>query len=337
MTRGISIVICCYNSANRIKPTLQHLSEQKIKKEIDWEVVIVDNNCTDDTVEIALEEWNEFNVNAPLYIVKEVNPGLSQARIRGIQSAKYDYVIFCDDDNWFAPTYVQRAFEIMESDGNIGACGGRSEIQSDIELPNWFNTYRSHYAIGVQNIDSGFLIERHHVWGAGMVIRRKVLLELMSAGFTFHCSDRTGTTITSGGDSEICRWLLLVGFRLWYDEDLQFEHFIPKERLTKEYWRKLKKGFVDSFWELKLYDLALEAIEDQKQKRNQSGLFKLKVITDNLWAKLFHKSDYRNRRFELQRLFPNKKRLAVNKKYWKIMRARYNYLEKNKPNKTLLD
>ena len=333
MAKGVSIVICCYNSANRIIPTLKHLSDQQVTMGIDWEVLIVDNNCTDNTVNIALQEWKSYDLQIPLHVVKEIEPGLSQARIKGIHSASYDYVIFCDDDNWFATNYVQRAYDIMESNAEIGACGGRSEIRSDIDIPYWFNTYRSHYAVGVQNIDTGILTERLHVWGAGMVIRRKVLINLMSAGFKFLCSDRKGTVITSGGDSEICRWLLLVGYYLWYDEELQFEHFIPKERLTKDYWKKLKSGFALSYGELLIYDLALEAIEDQKNKRNRSGI-KFKVIRDNLWAKLFNKDDYPDRRFELQRLYPDTKRLAVNKKYWNIMRAREIFLKKYKLNKS---
>lgn len=50
---GVSIVICCYNSASRLPETLQHIAEQEVAANISWEVIVVDNASTDNTQEIA--------------------------------------------------------------------------------------------------------------------------------------------------------------------------------------------------------------------------------------------------------------------------------------------
>ena len=56
--KGISIIICCYNSAKRLHETLKHLALQQVSDTIHWEVILVNNNSTDATTQIALEIWN---------------------------------------------------------------------------------------------------------------------------------------------------------------------------------------------------------------------------------------------------------------------------------------
>jgi len=47
-----SIVIPCYNEANYISDTIKSLSDQSLKD--CYEIIVVDNNCTDDTANIAI-------------------------------------------------------------------------------------------------------------------------------------------------------------------------------------------------------------------------------------------------------------------------------------------
>jgi len=62
---GISVVICCYNSASRLPATLQHIAEQSLDSEILWEIIIVDNASTDNTAEIASTYWQFLNCRIP--------------------------------------------------------------------------------------------------------------------------------------------------------------------------------------------------------------------------------------------------------------------------------
>lgn len=50
---GISIIICCFNSAKRLPENLRHISSQQVGKGVDWEVIIVNNNSSDDTARAA--------------------------------------------------------------------------------------------------------------------------------------------------------------------------------------------------------------------------------------------------------------------------------------------
>ncbi len=250
---GISIIICCYNSSSRIRNTLEWILNQKCR--FNYEVIIINNNSTDDTLNVCESFKNTFSRKKISYrIVNESNSGLMNARIRGINEAKYGYAIFCDDDNWLNNSYCQNAVELMNSNHEIGVLGGRSEAVTEIKTPFWFSTYQSSYAIGVQAISSGDISQRGYIWGAGMVFRRDVIKNALEKGYTFILSDRDGDKITSGGDSEICKLYLIAGFKLWYSDSLVFQHFIPASRLNTEYLEKLLKSFNVSQQVLYKYD-----------------------------------------------------------------------------------
>ena len=79
---GISVIICCYNSDWIIARCLDALKAQIIPIDLLWEVVLVDNNCSDATVQIAKETMLDSGVD--FSIVSEPEPGLMNARKRGI-------------------------------------------------------------------------------------------------------------------------------------------------------------------------------------------------------------------------------------------------------------
>ena len=54
---AISVVICCHNSAAVLPPTLMHLAAQIVDPSVQWEVVVIDNASTDDTVQVATRAW----------------------------------------------------------------------------------------------------------------------------------------------------------------------------------------------------------------------------------------------------------------------------------------
>jgi glycosyltransferase involved in cell wall biosynthesis len=137
MDKGISVIICCYNSASRLPVTLKHLSQQNVDLVIPWEVIVVDNNSSDNTANIALSYWNASKTNTPLRVIEEKMPGLSFARKKGIREAQYEYIIFCDDDNWLSDNYIQQAYNLMEQHHFAAAFGGQSEAVSDIPIPEW--------------------------------------------------------------------------------------------------------------------------------------------------------------------------------------------------------
>jgi len=87
-----------------------------------------------------------------------------------------------------------------------------------------------------------------------MVIRKDILVRLYETGFRSLLSDRKGNELSSGGDSEICKWIQLMGFKLWYLDSLKFKHYITEKRLTAAYLNKLLEGHHQARNTLHLYN-----------------------------------------------------------------------------------
>ena len=315
----ISIIVCCFNSANRLRKTLEHLAFQKTK-EVSCEVIIVDNNSTDDTAAIALTTCQLLNMPHSLKIINEPKAGLSYARRTGIYNASGKYILFCDDDNWLQEDYLEISFDFMENNLRIGVLGGNGIAVSSIEFPNWFSTYQSNYAVGVQNIESGIVNSRRYVWGSGMMVRTKDLLNLYEAGFVSLLIDRKGNDLSSGGDAEICSWFLLIGKDLYYDEQLVFKHFIEPQRLTKEYFERLKRGMAPSANVLRKYNIMIDYVN----KKDQLNFFKTIIILINLFLtrKWSHVSIF----LEILNSTP----LVFSKSTNKILKSRKVFIEKTR-------
>lgn len=271
-TNGFSIIVCCYNSARRIEKTLKHLFAQNVEG-VEYEILLIDNNCTDNTVLVVEDFYNNTSTEVPLRIISQPIPGLSAAREKGIEMARYKYIILCDDDNWLCSSYVQTAYEVMENDLGIGVLGGQGVAIGETPLPYWFATYQGGYAVGVQALYSKNISDRGYVWGAGMVLRKEKYQMLKNAGFTNLLTDRNGKNLSSGGDSEICKWFLLAGYKLWYDERLIFEHFIPSDRLTKAYCEKLFTSFNESDKSLFIYNILINYQSSRKKGIQKSFSF----------------------------------------------------------------
>ena len=245
--KGISVIICCYNSALRLPETLKYLSLQQVPSDIDWELVIVNNASKDDTVEVAKEEWGKYSLpQVGFNIVNQPIPGLNNAREKGAAAATFEFVIFCDDDNWLDKAYVANAYRIMDADNKIGAGGGQSTAVSNIDFPDWFDAYKNGYAIGKQASQTRDTTRRLSVWGAGMVTRKSLYLKLFPANYPSLLTDRKGNELSAGGDTEFVMRLIFAGYKLFYNETLIFKHFIPGERLTIAYRDKLFRGFDES-------------------------------------------------------------------------------------------
>ena len=240
---GVTVIVCCFNSSPRIAATLKHLCEQQLPSNLMMEVLIVDNASEDDLMAVIQSEWKPLRDDYILRIVEQPVSGLANARMKGVEEAAFDYAIFCDDDNWLCPTYVAAVHSHLSNAPSIGIVGGASTPRTDGELPSWFYSNAFAYAVGVQAESSGDVTDRQYVWGAGMGFYLPFLRKAYDAGARPILPDRTGRELLSGNDTEICFWFIMAGYQLWYDERLEFEHFIPKGRIQKDYLDKVKEGF----------------------------------------------------------------------------------------------
>ncbi len=132
----ITIAICTWNRATLLKPLLEDLVNETAGHP-DVEVLVIDNNCTDDTP--ALLE--SFLTRLPLRAVRETRQGLSRARNRAIAEARGDLLIFIDDDVRLQSGWLdayRRAFD----DPQLLAAGGRVIPVWPPHVPRWIGDRR---------------------------------------------------------------------------------------------------------------------------------------------------------------------------------------------------
>jgi glycosyltransferase involved in cell wall biosynthesis len=262
MSDGVSVVVCCYNSELRLPKTLEALSKQEVTSPFGWEVIVVDNNSTDNTGKVAEELWMKLESPVSMRIIKEPTPGLSNARMSGAKASKFEYLIFCDDDNWLFPNYVETVWRFLEHNKQVGVVGGVGIPVCDGKLPPWFTDYQSHYAVGYKSQMNNC----HTVYGAGMALRRKKFIKLYKENIP--CTeDRKGSNLISGGDDEICYRFRLAGLKVVCLQELQFYHFIPSQRLSLDYLRRLSYAMGSSRIHLMGYFYALNPLK--LKTRNQ--------------------------------------------------------------------
>jgi len=275
---GMSVIVCCYNSAPRLFQTLKYLACQQVDPDLLWEVILVDNASSDNTSAVAEAAWTEYNIEIDFTIVRESRPGLSYARDKGIKTAKFGLVVFCDDDNWLHKDYIRCAYNILSADPTIGALGGRSEAVSETGFPAWFESEKNNYAVGEQAFATGDVTSRMHLWGCGLVIRKQLYIAAFSH-FPSILTGRRANELSSGEDSEICMRFILMGYRLYYSAALKLYHFIPQNRLNERYNRQLIEGFIQAHRLLSIYTRLIHLRSESFFQKNIPLLKSLLRIT----------------------------------------------------------
>ncbi|TRX55609.1 glycosyltransferase family 2 protein [Fulvivirga sp. M361] len=271
MEVGASVIICCHNSAKRIPVVLAKLVGQVIPDGMKWEIILVDNASSDNTSEVALKLWQSHKSRIPFRIVDQPLKGLRNARDKGIEEAQYDILIFCDDDNWLKSDYVRLGMEVMDHYPKVAVLGGVGEGAFEGKKPSWFDKMEHFYAVGEMNSSSGDISDTvGRVFGAGMIIRKSHYEELKSLGLSGVLSGRKGNSLSGGEDTELCLLLRMIGKRIFYDQRLKFEHFMPGERLKISYLIRLAIGLAKS----KIWLMATEHV-----------LMRRKLNPRNVWLK----------------------------------------------------
>ncbi len=243
--KGISVLIACYNSEKVIATTLLHLQKQKNTEGIDWEVILVDNKSTDDTSKIAKETWDK-NPIVPLTLLWEERVGLIYARKTSILAAKYDTLCIVDDDNWMEEHWIKKVSRYFE-DSEIGIVGCAGEGEFESPTPWWFNENQNAFAIG-KLYDGDFVdvTPDSLVPGAGMCIRKNVYDFLFSLDWQPLLQGRVGSKQSAGDDSELCYIARLLGFKIFYSNQLKFKHFTADTRISWERLCNMTQGFGES-------------------------------------------------------------------------------------------
>jgi glycosyltransferase involved in cell wall biosynthesis len=125
----ISVVIPAYNEENFIGKCLKSVKNQKTN--LNYEIIVVDNNSKDKTREIAKKH--------KVIVLKEKTQGVGAARRTGTEHAKGEIVVHIDADTVLYPDHLERVYEHFQKDKNLVCLGG---IFLFYDAPLWKNILR---------------------------------------------------------------------------------------------------------------------------------------------------------------------------------------------------
>lgn len=153
----LSVVIPCYNEEENIDRCLQTLAAQT--RRVD-EIIIVDNNCTDKTVEAAKGYLR-------VRIVQEKNQGVMAARTTGINAARGDIIARIDADTRPAPHWAAKITELMAPEHVMAVTG--SGYFYDFPFKKFSRWFRNIFAVSFNR----YALGHEMLWGSNMAIRRE--------------------------------------------------------------------------------------------------------------------------------------------------------------------
>jgi glucosyl-dolichyl phosphate glucuronosyltransferase len=239
MVPELSVIISTYNRCEILRGALESLFDQDLDRHR-YEVIVVDNNCTDDT-RLVVESLREKYSDSLVYCF-ESEQGVSHARNKGIGVAKADLVAFIDDDirplrNWASS--VLTAFQKFP----LADCiGGRVLPLSETALPPWL-TKMNWTAMAFLDLgDAPLCLDVQHgagLVGANLIVRASVFREV---GNFDPRLQRVKDTIGSMEDHDYLLRLDRAHKKIMYVPDIIVYAYSFPERLTKSYHRRWHYG-----------------------------------------------------------------------------------------------
>ncbi len=242
----VSVILCTYNRCRSLSNALISVAKSVMPATIEWEILVVDNNSTDQTREVA----NRFCQLYPEHFryLSEPRQGKSYALNSGICQANGDILAFVDDDVTVQPDWLQQLTEPL-IEGDWAGCGGRILPEPGYSPPPWLALQGPLSQLGAlcayfDQGDSPGLLSKPPV-GTNMAYRRKMFEKYGS--FREDLGPRPGNELRSE-DTEFGRRLMAARERLCYVPSAVVYHEINENRVRKEFllswWFDFGRGFI---------------------------------------------------------------------------------------------
>ena len=235
----ISVVICSYNRALYITDAMDSLYQQTIDKAF-YEVIVVNNNSTDNTIPIC-EKYISEHQDAHFIFCNESKQGASFARNTGAAIATGELLCFMDDDAIAANDYLERIIQFFETHTDAGGLGGRIIPKYIPEEPKWMSVYVSsmvgHFNYSqtvVEFSDNKYPLE------SNMIVRH-IDFNLIG-GFNINLPGVVGTVRIGGEGKDFFFKLKALGRKIYYDPFIQVQHVVEIAKLTPEYLYRVASG-----------------------------------------------------------------------------------------------
>lgn len=231
----ISMIICTRNRASQLASVLDSACRLIIPPGLNWEFIVVDNGSSDGTGNIV----SKYTDRLPIRCVREVNPGLSNARNCGVKEAQGKYICWTDDDVIIDPSWISAYAEAFKRHPEAAIFGGNIFPVLEKPTPDWFEKARYEAPLtslmAYRNI-SEYIIPFNFAkgripWGANFAIRT---LEQKR----FQYNPELGVSPAHkrvGEETDVIYRIFKEGATGWWVPGSIVNHIIPVKRQTLRY------------------------------------------------------------------------------------------------------
>lgn len=233
----ITAAVCSYNRAQRLPALIRALRAQPCS--IDYEILIVENNCTDNTHEVLLSLQQE--AGPVLRMVNEPRQGISHARNRAVEECMdSDYMLFMDDDELPRDGLIQAALDTFAVTDAL-CVGGKVKVDfSNFVRPSWLEDNLLGFLAEVNYGDNLFRIEHKKtpVWTANVAYDMRIFRENPDLRFDIRYN-RAGDGVGGGEDVLMFEALLNRGIPTYYQPQMSVLHAVDAFKLKRGYFLKV--------------------------------------------------------------------------------------------------
>src|SRR6266550_7330830 len=228
-----TIAICTLNRAESLRRTLDSLTAMHVPNDLLWEIVVVNNGCTDHTDEIIASFARQLPIRREL----EPQRGISRARNRAIDSAKGEYVVWTDDDVVVGRGWLAAHAEAFRRWPAAAVFGGPVVPRYELPMPAWLREceHMLHMTYAVRDLGDAPLRlsskEGCIPFGANYAVRAA---EQSRCRYDINLGMAPGRD-RLGEETNVIHRILATGAIGYWVPDARVEHCIGRKRQTTAY------------------------------------------------------------------------------------------------------
>jgi glycosyltransferase involved in cell wall biosynthesis len=234
----ITVAICTWNRAALLDQTLAAMHGLRIPAGVTWELLVVNNKCTDDTDTVIARHSSAL----PIRRLFEPERGHSMARNCAVAAATGELLAWTDDDVLVDPEWLVAYVRAAADWPRAAFFGGTIDPWFSVEPPTWVRDHLAEFAFpfAIRQLgpETRPLGASESPFGANMAFRTELLRR-----FPFNPRlGRRGSVMVSGDESSLFRQMRAAGHAGVWVGSARVRHFIPVERLSARFLRRWYEG-----------------------------------------------------------------------------------------------
>ncbi|MFO0938487.1 MAG: glycosyltransferase [Gemmataceae bacterium] len=234
----VSVAICTWNRAALLDQTLASFQELTIPPGLRWEILIVNNNCTDETQKVI----EKYRTVLPIVALLETKQGQSHARNCATNAATGDVIVWTDDDVKPDPQWLVQYVEAFSRYPDASFFGGKIKPWYESVPPLWISENEQSFQgmlvirdLGAEErqfaVSTENAVQSESPFGANMAVRTDVQRRHM---YDPKLGKVKNSNVTADETDMFRRIRESGGHGMWIPS-ASIKHFVTRSRMTTRY------------------------------------------------------------------------------------------------------